>query len=266
MPIREIADRWIGKFAEGTTAALLALRTTLQETDEERRATWRTGTDGEKPKHVFTVFIKAEPERVWEAITRSDFTVQYYFASTVESDWQPGSPYTYAIQGEPAIVGEVLESDPPRRLVCTFDARWDDEVAPDPPSRISWEIVEAGPGVSQLTVVHDGFEAEDATFGQIGGGMPFILSGLKTLLETGRAADAGAGGGERLIRSAGHGTTARGRGPVGSRPPRIRACEDRPVDRNGLRRADRRGAPALRRRDGDLAGRAAASRRMRASS
>ncbi len=183
VPIREIADRWIGKFAEGTTAALLALRATVQDTDEEA-SDMATGAEA-KPRHVFMVFIKAEPDRVWEAITRSDFTVQYYFASTVESDWQPGSPYTYAIEGEPAIVGKVLESDPPRRLVCTFDARWDEHVTADPPSRISWEIEEAGSGVSQLTVVHDGFEAEGATFGQIGGGMPLILSGLKTLLETG---------------------------------------------------------------------------------
>jgi uncharacterized protein YndB with AHSA1/START domain/DNA-binding transcriptional ArsR family regulator len=180
VPIREIHDGWTSKFAAGASAALLGLRSRL-ETESERR----TGMDG-KPSHVFVVFIRATPERVWEAITTSDFTLRYYYSSTVESDWSAGSPYAYKTQGEPAIVGEVLESDPPRRLVSTFDARWDQEVAPDPPSRITWEIEPVGEGLSKLTVVHDGFEAETATYQSIGGGMPFILSGLKTLLETGR--------------------------------------------------------------------------------
>ena len=67
----------------------------------------------------------------------------------------------------------------------TFDARWDDDVTPDPPSRITWEIESVGDELCKLTVVHDGFEEQTATFGQIAGGMPLILSGLKTLLETG---------------------------------------------------------------------------------
>jgi uncharacterized protein YndB with AHSA1/START domain/DNA-binding transcriptional ArsR family regulator len=178
VPIREVHDRWIGKFAAGASAALLDLRTTIER--------GRTMTSDPKPSAVFVVFIRATPEHVWEAITSSDFTRQYYFASTVESDWKPGSPYVYAIDGEDtAIVGEVVESDPPQKLVCTFDARWDEQVAPDPPSRITWELAPAGEGITQLTVVHDGFDSRTATFEQVNGGMPFILSGLKTLLETG---------------------------------------------------------------------------------
>ena len=138
-----------------------------------------------KPSHVFVVFIRSTPVHVWEAITNSDFTTQYYFASTVESEWKPGSPFVYEISGATAIVGEVLEADPPKKLVCTFDARWDEHVTPDPPSRITWELQSAGDGVTQLTVVHDGFDSRTATFEQVVGGMPFILSGLKTLLETG---------------------------------------------------------------------------------
>ncbi len=184
VPIREIADRWIGKFAEGTTAALLALRTTLQE-PEPKEGHEMEANGRARPQHVFSIFIRTTPERLWEAITTSDYTLQYYYASTVESDWKAGSPFTYAIGDEPAIVGTVLESDPPRRLVATFDARWDEHVAADAPSRIAWEIGEGGPGVCRLTVVHDEFEPESATAQQFEGGMPFILSGLKTLLETG---------------------------------------------------------------------------------
>jgi uncharacterized protein YndB with AHSA1/START domain len=91
----------------------------------------------------------------------------------------------YRIDGEPAIVGQVIESTPPEKLVCTFDARWDEAVRADPPSRITWLLETAGPDVCKLTVVHDGFESETATYAQVAGGMPFILSGLKTLLETG---------------------------------------------------------------------------------
>jgi len=178
VPIREIHDRWTSKFAAGASAALLQLRSTLE------REKGRNEME-DKPAHVFVLFIRATPDRVWEAITTSDFTLRYYYSSTVESDWSAGSPYVYKIQGEPAIVGEVLESDPPRRLVSTFDARWDEEVAPDAPSRITWEIEPAGDGLSKLTVIHDGFGAETATYRSIGSGMPFILSGLKTLLETG---------------------------------------------------------------------------------
>lgn len=138
------------------------------------------------PSHVFVVFIKATPERIWNAITQSEFTLQYYFASTVESQWTAGADYTYLLQGQPGIVGTVLESDPPRRLAMTFDARWDEEVTSDPPSRIAWEIEPAGDELSKLTVVHDGFESESHTYRQVGGGTPLILSGLKTLLETGQ--------------------------------------------------------------------------------
>ena len=145
------------------------------------------GTNGTaKPRHVYQVFIRTAPERLWEAITTSEFTTRYYYASTVESDWQPGSSLRYVSGADTAILGTVLEAEPPRRLVTTFDARWDDEVGPDAPSRIAWEIEDAGPGVCKLTVVHDGFEPGSATAQQFEGGRPFILSGLKTLLETGQ--------------------------------------------------------------------------------
>ncbi|HEU0303628.1 MAG TPA: SRPBCC domain-containing protein, partial [Gaiellaceae bacterium] len=174
VPIREIHDRWTGKFAARASAALLGLRDHVEK-----------GVTMSVPAHVYVVYVKASPERIWEALTQSAFTQHYYYASTVDSDWEAGGSYTYSIQGQPAIVGEVLEATAPSRLAMTFDARWDDQVSPDPPSRITWEIEPAGDDLSKLTVVHDGFEAETHTYGQIAGGMPYILSGLKTLLETG---------------------------------------------------------------------------------
>jgi DNA-binding transcriptional ArsR family regulator/uncharacterized protein YndB with AHSA1/START domain len=190
VPIRELHDRWIHKFAAAASAALLGLKADLEKgaamTGTDSTATTeKVDPPAQKPSHVFAIFIRADREQVWDALTSSDYTLKYYYASTVESEWRPGAPLLYRIQGEPAIVGEVIESSPPERLVSTFDARWDDEVRADPPSRITWTLEEAGPGVSKLTVVHDGFDSETATFVQIAGGMPYILSGLKTLLETG---------------------------------------------------------------------------------
>jgi uncharacterized protein YndB with AHSA1/START domain/DNA-binding transcriptional ArsR family regulator len=178
VPIRQIHDRWIDKYRARSADALLNLKSALE--DQPMSASTAA------PDHVFTIFIKTTPDALWRAITESEFTKQYYYSSTVESDWRPGSPYKYLIGDDLAIVGEVVEADRPRRLVSTFDARWDDHVTPDPPSRITWEIEQAGDDLCKLTVVHEGFAARNATYEQVGGGMPFILSGLKTLLETGR--------------------------------------------------------------------------------
>ena len=147
------------------------------------------GTDAEprdRPRLVSQIFIRATPDRVWQAITESEFTLRYYYGSTVESDWKEGSAYRYAIGAEDAIVGVILESDPPRRLVQTFDARWDEEVAPDAPSRLTWEIEETAPGVTKVTTIHDEFAGRTATFESVSGGQSFVLSGLKSLLETGK--------------------------------------------------------------------------------
>jgi DNA-binding transcriptional ArsR family regulator len=179
VPIQELQFRWIHKFAAGATAALLGLRA-----DVEKGATM-SATAVETPTQVFAIFIRAAREQLWRALTESDYTLKYYYASTVESDWEPGSPLVYRIGSDTAIVGEVVEATPPEKLVTTFDARWDDAVRPDPASRITWILEEAGPGVSKLTVVHDSFERSAATAEQFAGGMPYILSGLKTLLETG---------------------------------------------------------------------------------
>jgi DNA-binding transcriptional ArsR family regulator/uncharacterized protein YndB with AHSA1/START domain len=187
VPIRELQERWTDKFALAASVSLLGLRAEVEK-GARMAATETARSDSstdQRPSHVFAIFIRATAERIWEAITSSEYTLKYYFSSAVESDLKPGSPIVYRIDGEPAILGEVIESQPPEKLVCTFDARWDDEVRPDAPSTISWLIEPAGPGVSKLTVVHEGFAGETATYGQVGGGMPFILSGLKTLLETG---------------------------------------------------------------------------------
>jgi uncharacterized protein YndB with AHSA1/START domain/DNA-binding transcriptional ArsR family regulator len=181
VPIRRLHDRWLDKFRTRAADVLLALQAFMEEPT--------MGTDAEaadRPRYVAQIFIRASPEEVWRAITESEFTLRYYYQSTVESDWSPGSAYRYAIAGNDAILGTNLEVEPPRRLVQTFDARWDEQVAADAPSRLTWEIEEIAPGVSKVTTIHDQFPSRTATFEQVAGGMPFILSALKSLLETGQ--------------------------------------------------------------------------------
>jgi DNA-binding transcriptional ArsR family regulator/uncharacterized protein YndB with AHSA1/START domain len=179
VPIQELQQRWIHKFAAGATAALLGLRDNLEKGAD------MSATAVASPSQVFAIFIRTSREQLWQALTESDYTLKYYFASSVESDWEPGSPLLYKIGDNTAIVAEVVEATPPEKLVTTFDAQWDDAVRADPPSRITWTLEDAGAGVSKLTVVHEGFAGQTATAEQVAGGMPLILSGLKTLLETG---------------------------------------------------------------------------------
>jgi len=179
VPIQELQQRWIHKFAAGATAALLGLRDNLE------KGAVMSATAVASPSQVFAIFIRTSREQLWQALTESDYTLKYYFASTVESAWAPGSPLLYKIGDNTAIVAEVVEATPPEKLVTTFDAQWDDAVRADAPSRITWTLEDAGAGVSKLTVVHEGFAGQTATAEQVAGGMPLILSGLKTLLETG---------------------------------------------------------------------------------
>ena len=184
VPIRLIHDRWIGKFSARVTATLIDLKRTLEEEAMDLV---------DKPTHVFEIYIQTTPEHLWEALTESDFTTQYYYASTIESDFKPGSDFRMTLpDGTEAIRGEVVEAEPGKRLVTTFDARWDDGVAADEPSRISWDIEPQGESV-KLKVTHDGFAGETETYRQVAGGMPYILSGLKTLLETGKPLAVSAG-------------------------------------------------------------------------
>jgi len=109
---------------------------------------------------------------------------KYTFGVGVTSDWTNGSHYAGTAPGmsEPILDGENLEVDPPRRLVQTFNARWSDDVKAEGTSRVTWEI-EPVADSCRLTVIHD--QLREGANGELYGGWPMILSGLKTLLETG---------------------------------------------------------------------------------
>jgi uncharacterized protein YndB with AHSA1/START domain len=132
---------------------------------------------------VFEIYIKATPERLWEAITDPKMRAKYSFGVETSSDWTPGSSYKASVPGVIDIAaGENLEVDPPRRLVQSFTALWSDEVKAEGLSRVTWEIEPVGDSC-RLVVTHD--ELREGAHGEIYGGWPMIVSGLKTLLETG---------------------------------------------------------------------------------
>jgi uncharacterized protein YndB with AHSA1/START domain len=133
---------------------------------------------------VFEIFIKTTPERLWEAITDREMRSKYSFGVGTESDWTAGSEYKSSVPGVIDIAeGENLEVDPPRRLVQSFRALWSDEVKAEGASTVTWEVEPVGEDSCRLTVIHD--QLKKGANGEIYGGWPMILSGLKTLLETG---------------------------------------------------------------------------------
>jgi uncharacterized protein YndB with AHSA1/START domain len=152
-----------------------------------------------KTVHVSRVYIKATPEAVWEAITKPEWTEKYGYQSRVEYDLRPGGAYqAFASEamkahgGAPDVIieGEVIEVDPPRKLVQTWRALWEPV---EGVTRLTWELKDGQGGVTVLTVTHelDGSPNTAAMVsGEIegaGGGWSEILSDLKTLLETGKS-------------------------------------------------------------------------------
>jgi uncharacterized protein YndB with AHSA1/START domain len=136
---------------------------------------------------VFEIYIKTTPERLWEAITDPELRAKYSFGVSVESDWTPGSTYKAGVPGVIEISsGENLEVDPPRLLVQSFTAHWSEGVEAEGTSRVTWEIEPVGDSCC-LRVTHDQLSADANS--ELFGGWPMILSGLKTLLETGELLD-----------------------------------------------------------------------------
>jgi uncharacterized protein YndB with AHSA1/START domain len=169
VPIRLAHDRWVSKYAEPWAAALSGLKKRIEEHAMEK---------------VFEIYIKTTPERLWEAITDDEMRRKYWFGVGVISGWTPGSRVEALHPGAGIVIGEGenLEVEPPRRLVQSFRALWSEDVKREGTSRVTWEIEPVGDSC-RVTVTHDELP-EDAN-SELYGGWPMILSGLKTLLETG---------------------------------------------------------------------------------
>jgi uncharacterized protein YndB with AHSA1/START domain len=167
IPIRLIHDRWVSKFTAPWAAALTDLKRKLEDDTMQK---------------VFEIYIKTTPERLWKAITDTDMRRQYNFGATVISDWTQGSRYEAFSSESKIFEGENLAVDPPRRLVQSYRALWGEDVKGEGVSQVTWEIEPVGDSCL-LKVTHD--KLHEGANAQLYGGWPMILSGIKTLLETG---------------------------------------------------------------------------------
>ncbi len=183
VPIRRIFDRWTSKYARPFTRALADLKRRLEGDDDMSKP---------GPRHVYEIYIRTTPERLWRAITDPAFTRQYFYEQTVDSTWEKGAAYVHrAPDGTLMIEGRIVEIDPPHRLVQTFACPAKEDTRADRASRVTWLIEHMG-YACKLTLTHDDFDGETATFKNVGKGWNPILSGLKTLLETGKPLAIGA--------------------------------------------------------------------------
>lgn len=174
VPIKQISERWISKYAEPRVTAMGAIAARF-----ERRHTMP------KPAHVYQAYIRASVEEVWQAIIDGDKTVQYFYGTRVESDWEPGSPMNYYdSNGGLVSEGEIISIDAPKRIEFTFQALWDPELIEEGPAREVWAIRDVN-GMAELTIELYDVTVGDKTYEDFVGGFPYIVSGMKSLLETG---------------------------------------------------------------------------------
>jgi DNA-binding transcriptional ArsR family regulator len=173
VPIRLVHDRWTGKFAESIVGSLKTIKAQLE-------------TPMGTINHVYNIYIKASPERVWDAITDGDDTVRYYYGTRVASDWTKGAPLTYTYEdGSIAADGEVLDIEPGKSVTMSFHPRWSPDIAGEGPVRMIWSVEAAEDGGSKLTVTSALIQGSK-TEAEFSGGVVYIVSGLKTFLETGQ--------------------------------------------------------------------------------
>lgn len=174
VPIREIHDRWISKYAAPTVGAISAIKAAAEG-----------GAMTDTPIHIYTAYIAGTVSDVWRAITDPDQTVRYFYGTRVESTWEPGSPIRYlGGDGEVVADGEIISYEHERRVEMTFHARWDAELEAEGPVREAWIVTDAE-GATKLSVEMYDVDPASKTYTEFTGGFPFIVSGLKTLVETG---------------------------------------------------------------------------------
>ena len=185
-PINEISERWISRYERERVRALGDLKRALEDKSVDT------------PSFVYTTYIETTPEQLWQALTDPEFTARYW-GTTIDTDWEPGSPMTWHMRGATIADPEqiVLESKPYSRLSYTWHtlttelgealdmtAEAQERVAAEKRSKVTFDLEPHGDLV-KLTVVHDGFEPDSTIISMISNGWPRVLSSLKTLLETG---------------------------------------------------------------------------------
>lgn len=178
-PIHGVYDRWVGKYATPHLQIITGLKSALER--EEM-------TETKLNTHVIQTYIRATPERVWEALTNPDMTEKYFFGTRVVTDLKPGTPFRYVDpKGEVMIDGEVVECTPPSRLVVTFLHKWNEESLDG--GTVTYELTQMEE-ITKLRLTHIGIPEGHPLVQETFNGWSYIFAGLKTLLETGELLEA----------------------------------------------------------------------------
>ena len=173
VPIREVHDRWISRYTEPLADGLSRLKQQLE------------GETMTAPSHLYQTYIRCTPQAAWDAIVNGDQTIQYYYGTRVESDFTEAAPIRYlSPDGSVVADGVVIAADEPHRLELMFHARWDQELSDEGPVRMVW-IIDDTDGLTSVTV-ESHMDPESKTYREFSGGVPYIVAGMKTLLETGK--------------------------------------------------------------------------------
>lgn len=139
----------------------------------------------DRSQFVYVTFIRTSPAKLWDALTDPEFIRQYWFGVLIECAWKKGSPWKLVYPGgRLADTGELLEIDPPRRMVIRWQNEWNPELKAEGPSRCTIELEPVG-GAVKLTIVHEIDRPHSKLITAVSGGWPKVLSNLKSLLETG---------------------------------------------------------------------------------
>ncbi len=175
VPIRLIQDRWISRIAEPRVGAIAGVKARVEKGEPAM----------DQPIHVYKSFIRGSAEDVWDAITNPEKTVQYFYGTAVESEWEVGAPMNYSYpDGSAASEGHIISIDPPKRIEFMFHAMWDEELTAEGPVREVWALSEMSGMVELKVELYDIGPKNLADFSE---GLPYIIAGLKSLVETGEA-------------------------------------------------------------------------------
>lgn len=140
-----------------------------------------------KPNTVYVTYIAATPEKVWQALTEAEFSKQYFFGFAIDIEPRTGGSFHYRYpDGRIHISGRVLEWSPPRRFVCTWTVEASEDFAQLPECIVAYDIEQAGDAVRLTMTESHNWEVPDEIIAGGRSGWPAILSGLKSVLETGR--------------------------------------------------------------------------------
>lgn len=181
VPIRLIHDRWISHFTEPLVTGLADLAFAANREHREQKE-----QSVPIPSHRYQTYVRCTPEDAWTAITDGDSTVRYFYGTRVESTWVPGESLRYlAPDGSVVADGQVIAVDAPKQLEMTFHPRWDPALEEEGAAHMAW-IVDEADGLTRITVEYYDLAADSRQASDFMSGIPLIVAGLKTLLETGR--------------------------------------------------------------------------------